>query len=170
MLSQSRGTGTSLHSDGWEMAASTRRKKQLSCSHLLSMCSRADRVRMVKDRAHVQNGSVLQNQLVFPTIVPVVEGVPSPHSRHSHSVYKVSPAVRENLVMRGILDNIQLPSRLRECLMPGPRVGAYHLNSVYCPVQCYLLIWVQRSSEMDNPKYKRCPKHKWLTLKKMPFL
>lgn len=54
---------------------------------------------MVKGGVHVQNGSVLQNQLLsFPTSVPAVEGVPAQHSRHSRSVHKVSPAVRENVI------------------------------------------------------------------------
>lgn len=60
---------------------------------------RANRVRMGKLGVHIQNGSILQTQLLsFPTTVPVVEEVPAQHSRHSRPVHKVSAAARESTV------------------------------------------------------------------------
>lgn len=76
----------------------TNRKSSCSVA-TYSHVYRTNRVRMVKDRVHVQKGSLLQNQLLsFPTIVPVVEGVPAQHPRHSCSVPKVSAALRENVI------------------------------------------------------------------------
>lgn len=47
---------------------------------------RDDRIRMVKGSVHVQNGSVLQKQLLsFPAIIPAAEGVP-PGTHMSPSV------------------------------------------------------------------------------------
>lgn len=54
---------------------------------------RDDRIRMVKGSVHVQNGSVLQKQLLsFPTIIPAACGGSA--SRHSRSIHNVSPSVR----------------------------------------------------------------------------
>lgn len=103
-------------------------EKRLAWSQLCPMFNRADRVRIVKDKVHSQNGSILQNQpLSSPTIVPVVEGAPFQHSRYSCSVHRL---LRRMWDENDHWTTAQLPSCLRG-LMQEPKVGAYRLNNVF---------------------------------------
>lgn len=102
---------------------------------------RANRARMVKLGVHIQNGSILQTQLLFfPTTVPVGEGAPTQHARHSWPVHEVSAAVRESVIWG--VGNIQVPMCLRGCWVNG-RTPSRSTPFRQCLFPCAVsLIWI----------------------------
>lgn len=75
---------------------------------------RDDRIIMVKGSVHVQNGSVLQKQLLsFPTIIPAAEGVPP----GTHVQYITCLHLLGEHDYEGTRDNMPFPSCVRRCLV-----------------------------------------------------